>query len=297
MTAGSADANGARAAGREAGADTVEALVRASELPDSDARSLLAYVLGADRAWLIAHHADVVDRARATSFAALCTRRRAGEPVAYLTGHREFHGLDFRVSDAVLIPRPETELLVDLALERLPLESAARVLDLGTGSGCVALAIAVNRKQAKITASDASAAALDIARENGAALGREVTWILSDWYDALGGARFELIVANPPYVERNDPHLALGDLRFEPRMALTPALTDGQQEGSGLAAIDPIIAGARAHLAAGGWLLIEHGYDQAEACRERLQHAAYCSVQSWRDLAGIERVSGGKTPA
>jgi release factor glutamine methyltransferase len=296
MTAGSADASGPRAAGREAGAATVEALVRAGGLPDNEAGILLAHALGVDRAWLIAHHADVIDGAQAERYAALCGRRHAGEPIAYLTGRREFYGLDFHVSDAVLIPRPETELLVDLALERLPREGAARVLDLGTGSGCVALAIAVNRKHVQVTAGDASAAALEIARGNGAALGAEVNWILSDWYEALGGERFDLVVANPPYVAANDPHLAMGDLRFEPRLALTPASTGGGHGGAGLAAIDAIVAGAREHLFAGGWLLFEHGYDQAPACRERLQHAGYGSVQSWRDLAGIERVSGGTYP-
>jgi release factor glutamine methyltransferase len=262
-------------------------------LPEPDAGILLGHVLGAGRAWLIAHAGDPLSLANQSAFAALCARRLQGEPVAYLVGAREFYGLSIKVSPAVLIPRPETELLVDLALERLSASETPetkQVLDLGTGSGCVALAIAANRPGVKVTAAELSAPALAIAQDNAKSLGLSVNWIESDWYAALESWRFDLIVANPPYIESGDPHLALGDLRFEPSTALTSAAA-GPKDG--LAAIRAIVAGAPAHLLAGGWLLLEHGYDQAARCRELLATAGLEKVQSWRDLAGIERVSGG----
>jgi len=211
-----------------------------------------------------------------------------GEPIAYLVGQREFYGLTFAVTRDVLIPRPETELLVELALERLPQNGA--VLDLGTGSGAVAVALAHGRPDAQVTAVDVSAAALALARRNAALNHVRVQFLQGDWYLALGAqdvGQFDLIVANPPYIVAGDPHLKQGDLRFEPIGALT-------DHGDGLSALRTIVAGAPARLKSGGWLLMEHGYDQAAAVRELLTAQGFCEVQSWRDLAGIERVSGAR---
>jgi release factor glutamine methyltransferase len=213
-------------------------------------------------------------------------RRAAGEPIAYLTGACEFYGLEFRVTPAVLIPRPETELLVDLALERLPAAGRARVLDLGTGSGCIAVTLAHLRPQLEVWAADVSPAALEVARDNARRLLAPVRFRRSDWLAGQAGERFDLILANPPYVAAHDPHLSQGDLRFEPACALV-AGEDGLDD------IRRIVAAAPAHLAPGGWLLFEHGYDQARRCRALLAAAGFARVASWRDLAGIERVSGG----
>jgi release factor glutamine methyltransferase len=213
-------------------------------------------------------------------------RRAAGEPIAYLTGNCEFYGLEFRVTPAVLIPRPETELLVDLALERLPVEGRARVLDLGTGSGCIAVSLGRQRPRMEVWAADAVPAALEVARDNALRLGATVRFVRSDWLADLAGERFDLILSNPPYVAAGDPHLSRGDLRFEPASALV-AGEDGLND------IRRIVAAAPAHLAPGGWLLFEHGYDQAQRCRALLTAAGFGQVTSWRDLAGIERVSGG----
>jgi release factor glutamine methyltransferase len=190
------------------------------------------------------------------------------------------------VTPAVLIPRPETELLVDVALERVPVHEPSRVLDLGTGSGCVAVAIARHRPRAQVTAAEASRDALAVARENAARHGSGIEFIESDWLDALAGRRFDLIVSNPPYVAEDDPHLSQGDTRFEPRAALVAG-------ADGLSCIRLIIAQARAHLAPGGRLFFEHGYDQAARCRALLAQAGYFDVTSRPDLAGIERLSGG----
>jgi release factor glutamine methyltransferase len=266
---------------------TIDEVLRERLLPAIESRILLAHALGVGHAYLIAHARDPLDDEALARFDSLCRRRLAGEPVAYLTGMREFYGLPFRVAPAVLIPRPETELLVDVALERMPQDRTTRVLDLGTGSGCVALAIAKNRPLARVIATDVSAGSLSMARENAERFEIDLEIRESDWYAGLGGERFDLIVSNPPYVAAGDPHLAAGDLRFEP----DTALTDGSD---GLASIEAIVAGAPAHLAARGWLLFEHGYDQAAAARERLAAAGFDSIRSWRDLAGIERVSGGQ---
>jgi release factor glutamine methyltransferase len=269
----------------------VAAAIRGSGLPELEAQILLGHALGVARAWLIAHAGDWVAADAASSFQRLCERRRHGEPIAYLVGAREFYGLKIAVTPAVLIPRPETELLVDLALKRLPQDGPAasvpkRILDLGTGSGCIALAIAKLRPRAVITASDISKAALDVARANAAAAGADIQWVESDWYSAIGGTPFDLIICNPPYIARGDRHLREGDLRFEPAAALT-----GGEDG--WTAIDIVVAGAAQYLNAGGWLLFEHGYDQAEGACTRLKSAGFTDVQSWRDLAGIARVSGG----
>ena len=252
-----------------------------------DARTLLAHVLQRDDAHLIAHGDDALDSDRQHAFDALIGRRGAGEPVAYLTGHREFYGLDFRVTPEVLIPRPETELLVDLALERLPPRTAAGVLDLGTGSGCVAITIAKQRPRARVVAVDMSRSALALAQENAAAHGvPNVEFRLSNWFSRLVGERFELIAANPPYIAVGDPHLTQGDLRHEPGAALVAG------EG-GLACLRAITEAAPAHLDSGGWLLFEHGHDQATRCRDLLARAGFAGVFSQVDLAGIERVTGG----
>lgn len=268
-----------------------------------DACVLLCHVMQRDTAHLIAH-ADVPlgsDRQRA--FDALIARRVAGEPVAYITGQREFFSLDFKVTRAALIPRPETELLVQLALEHNAPDQACRVLDLGTGSGCVAISIARHRPLARVTATDISAEALALARENAANLLRVnppqppfgkgglggISFIRSDWYEALEGEEFDVIVANPPYIAEHDPHLDQGDLRFEPRAALVAG-------ADGLDCIRGIVAHGASHLVAGGWLLFEHGHDQAARCRKLLSAADFVAVFSRRDVAGIERVSGGRAP-
>ena len=191
------------------------------------------------------------------------------------------------VTPAVLIPRPETELLVELALERLDAGSEARVLDLGTGSGCIATAIACHRPRAQVVATDSSAAALAVARENMARQGVRIELLIGDWYDALPSGLFDLIVSNPPYVAAGDPHLESGGLRYEPETALVAGPT-------GYECLEAIVAGAEARLARGGWLLLEHGYDQAAGVRARLTAASFREVFTARDLAGIERVSGGR---
>ncbi len=254
-----------------------------------DARVLLGHVLDRDSAYLAAHPKALLRATDIARFEALVERRVAGEPVAYLTGRREFYGRFFRASPAVLIPRPETELLVDLALERLPRDAAGHVLDLGTGSGCVAISIASERSRLRILAIDQSLEALALARHNALDLGvGNVVFLQSDWFSGLrADERFDVIVANPPYVATGDPHLEDGDLRFEPRVALT-AGTDG------LDAIRTIVRGVGAHLSPGGWLLLEHGYPHAEPVRRLLRDAGYGNVFSDTDIAGIERVTGGR---
>jgi release factor glutamine methyltransferase len=255
-----------------------------------DARALLAHVLGHDAAYLIAHGGEALAGDRHRAFEELVVRRAAGEPVAYLTGHREFYGLDFRVTPAVLIPRPETELLVELVLERLPPGAPARVLDLGTGSGCVAVCVARERPQARVVAVDMSRAALELAQENAATYGvLNIEFRLSNWFSRLADETFTVIAANPPYVAVGDPHLAQGDLPHEPAQALVAG-------ADGLACLRAIADAAPAHLTSGGWLLLEHGHDQASQCREFLSHAGFTEVLSRPDLAGIERVTGGRLP-
>ncbi|HEY6864619.1 MAG TPA: peptide chain release factor N(5)-glutamine methyltransferase, partial [Burkholderiales bacterium] len=256
----------------------------------AEARLLLAHALGVTRAQLVAHVERALAPADERRFTALVERRASGEPVAYIVGEREFWGLALRVSPAVLIPRPETELLVERALALLPEAAGHAILDLGTGSGALAIALARERPRARVVASDVSAEALEIARENARTHGTTMRFALGDWLAAVGpGERFEMIVSNPPYVASGDPHLALGDLRFEPRGAL-----DGG--GDGLDCIRRIARAARAHLVPGGWLLLEHGYDQAGACRELLADAGYRELQDYRDLAGHPRVCAGRRP-
>ncbi len=255
-------------------------------VPPNEARLLLANLLERNTAWLEAHREDTVAVQTVERFAALVARRAAGEPVAYLTGWREFYGRDFRVTPDVLIPRPETELLVDTACEKLGADSTARILDLGTGSGCLAITLALELPAARVTAVDVSPAALAVARANAARLGANVAFIASDWFTALPAQRFDLIVANPPYVAAHDAHLLQGDLRFEPRAALT----DG---ADGLSAIRQIVTAATHWLVPGGWLFFEHGWDQGEAARTLLTAAGYTDIEQRQDLAGIVRVSGG----
>lgn len=253
-----------------------------------DARVLLQAALRVSHAYLAAHSERVVAGEPLARYLALAARRAAGEPVAYLTGEREFFSLEFKVTPAVLIPRPETELLVELALERIPQDASCRVLDLGCGSGCIAISIAKRRPQTRVTATDRSPDALEIAAENTRALGvHNIDFARGDWFGAVGGERFDIIVSNPPYIAEGDPHLRQGDLPFEPRQALIAG-------PDGLSCIREIVAQANSHLVSGGWLMFEHGYDQAERCRALLGAAGFAEVFSQRDLAGIERVSGGR---
>ena len=250
-------------------------------------RILLCHALNITRVGLITQSERALTEAEAAALASLVARRVHGEPIAYIVGKREFFGLDFAITDAVLIPRPDTELLVELALEHLPAQG--RALDMGTGSGAIAVSIAHTRRDAVVTALDVSAAALDVARANAAANGAQVRFLQSDWYGALDGEVFDLIASNPPYIASSDSHLAKGDLRFEPLDALT-------DRADGLSALRIIIAGAPGHLVPRGWLLMEHGYDQAAQVRQLLLDHGFSDVQSWRDLPGIERATGGRAP-
>lgn len=255
-------------------------------IPISEARLLARHVLGCSAAWLEAHRDEAPSEAQAKAFLALVARRAAGEPIAYLLGIREFYGRDFGVSPAVLIPRPETELLVDLAKAAVAAVASPRILDLGTGSGCVSITLALELPHAEAVAIDVSLEALAVAQMNAARLGARVRFIESDWFEALGDERFDLIVGNPPYIAEGDPHLFQGDLRFEPECALHCGV-------DGLSAIRRIVREAPGYLVPGGRLYFEHGYDQAEAIAALLHAAGYVGIEQHRDLAGIVRVSGG----
>lgn len=267
--------------------NTVAETLRGAGIESVDARVLLRFVLQASDAQLAAHPERGLTAGEHKRFTALAARRRAGEPVAYLTGSREFYSLAFKVTPAVLIPRPETELLVEAALESIAPDAQAGVLDLATGSGCVAIAIAKHRPSARVAAVDISPAALVVARENAKTHAVGVECIESDWFAALAGRRFDLIVANPPYVAEGDAHLEAGDLRFEPRGALVAG-------PSGLECIEAIVDQAAQFLAPGGRLVLEHGHDQGGCARVLLDAAGYREVATRRDLAGVERVSGGR---
>lgn len=257
--------------------------------PALEAEVLLAQALGVDRAHLYAHPSAPVPPETERAVRARVRRRAAGEPLAYITGEQEFWSLPLEVTPDVLIPRPETEHLVALALDRIPPGAAARVADIGTGSGAIALAIASERPSAELHAVDVSDAALAVARRNARKLGLgNVTFHGGPWCAPLEGA-FDLIASNPPYVRADDPHLRQGDLRFEPRIALTP----GDDE---LAAFRAIAAGARARLVPDGWLLFEHGFEQAPAVRALLQGEGWRAVESYRDLARRERVTAARRP-
>ena len=254
-----------------------------------DAQLLLLHAVGrpdAGRAWLLAHDTDAMDEAVHAQFIALCQRRLAGEPVAYLTGRKEFYGLPLQVDARVLDPRPDTETLVDWALEVIAPLSAPRVVDLGTGSGAIALALQNQRADARVLAVDASADALAVAQANGKRLGLAVQFQTANWLAGVQGP-FDAIVSNPPYIPSADPHLAA--LTHEPLQALASG-TDGLDD------IRAIVTQAPAHLRPGGWLLLEHGYDQAPAVQALLQAAGFVQVQSRNDLADIARCTGGQWP-
>lgn len=255
-----------------------------------EAEVLVMQALAVDRAWLFAHATDAFDASALAALQGLVERRLHGEPVAYILGRRGFWTLDLKVTPDTLIPRPETERLVELALERMPGDSAWSVADLGTGSGAIALALAQERPQARIWATDVSAQALTVARENAHAHGLErVRFVQGDWCDALGDRRFDLIVSNPPYVEATDPHLSRGDLRFEPRHALASG-------ADGLDAIRCIALRAIDHLNPEGWLLFEHGWTQGVSVRAVLSASGYREIFTARDLAARERVTGARAP-
>ncbi|WP_293778895.1 peptide chain release factor N(5)-glutamine methyltransferase [uncultured Oxalicibacterium sp.] len=271
---------------------TLEDVLRHAALPPLEIRLLLGHALHLTRVQMITQSQRVLNEEEAGIISQLIARRHAGEPIAYLIGEREFYGLPFSVNPAVLIPRPETELLVECALERLPPQGS--VLDMGTGSGAIAVAIAHTRTDARVQALDVSAKALATAQGNAARNGVRIQFLQSDWFTALDSAAgtqaFDLIVSNPPYIVDGDVHLQQGDLRFEPIDALT-------DHADGLSALRILCSQASPYLQTNGWLLMEHGYDQAKAVRTLLQENGFTDVQSWRDLAGIERVSGGRWTA
>ena len=259
-----------------------------------EARLLLGRVLQRDRAWLIAHESDALEANIHAAFEASVKRRVEGEPIAYILGHREFYGLDLKVTPATLIPRPDTEVLVEAALAKIPSDQSTRVLDLGTGTGAIALAIATHRPDASVTAVDVSPDALAIAHENAQRLRiANVRFVLSDWFEALraGGnpEKYDVIASNPPYIVAGDRHLSQGDLRFEPLSALASG-------NDGLDDIRCIIADAALHLSTGGFLLLEHGYDQAAAAAALLSGAGYAEIHHHLDLGGINRVTEGRWP-
>ncbi|MGH8447409.1 MAG: peptide chain release factor N(5)-glutamine methyltransferase [Solimonas sp.] len=255
-----------------------------SDSPRLDAELLLGHVLALSRAQLFSRLHDELPAADLARFEPLVQRRRRGEPVAYLTGSQGFWSLTLEITPAVLVPRPETELLVDCALERLPAERALDVADLGTGSGAIALALAAERPRARVVATDVSPEALAVARRNALQAGLRIDFREGSWWLPLAGRQFDLVVSNPPYIARGDPHLDA--LRHEPLLALT----DG---ADGLQALREIVAGAPAQLRDGGWLLVEHGYDQGEAVRGLFAAAGFGDIATRRDLEGRERISGG----
>jgi release factor glutamine methyltransferase len=269
-----------------------EALAAArASLPPNEARLLLGHLLRRATGWLLAHDEEILDGTTLQAFAALTARRAGGEPVAYLVGKREFFGREFAVAPAVLIPRAETELLVEIVLAKVSRavaeERSLAILDLGTGSGCIAVTLALEIPRARLCAVDLDAAALALARDNAERHGATLRLAQCDWFAGLTGERFDFIVANPPYVAAADPRLAASDLRHEPRSALASG-------ADGLDALRRIVAAAPAHLAPGGQLWVEHGYDQAEAVRELLAATGFVGIEQHRDLAGILRVSGGR---
>jgi len=266
------------------------AQARALGLDRVDAQALLGHVLQRERSWLIAHDDSLLSSEQQRHCAALFQQRADGVPVAYLLGEREFHGLLLKLSPAVLVPRPDTETLVDWALELLPAERRARVLDLGTGSGAIALAVAHRRPAAQVWATDLSADALAVARDNAQRLGLALQFAAGAWWQALPATgvpelRFDLVLSNPPYIAGDDPHLP--SLRHEPLMALTPG-------GDGLGALREIIAGAPARLRPGAWLLLEHGWDQAEAVGRLLRDAGFSEASTRRDIEQRPRCTGGQ---
>ncbi|WP_156924759.1 peptide chain release factor N(5)-glutamine methyltransferase [Pseudoxanthomonas sp. J35] len=270
----------------------LDALLReaAARIGREDAEPLLVHALGVDRAWLFAHASDPVPADEAVRYRALVERRAAGEPVAYLTGRRGFWTLDLEVTPDTLIPRPETELLVELALARIGPKQPARIADLGTGSGAIALALARERPAAVVVATDIDKATLAVAVRNARAHALDNVWFRrGDWEEALGRDRFDLVASNPPYIAEGDAHLSQGDLRHEPPRALSSG-------PDGLDAIRTIVAAAPRHLVPGGWLLLEHGLDQGAAVRALLEQAGFVDVETARDLEQRDRVTLGRLP-
>lgn len=276
---------------------SIDDLIRHSQLPRAEARRLLASLTGQPLTWFMAHGDDPADPDTTTRFQALAERRRAGEPLAYLLGQQEFYGRPFAVSPAVLIPRADTETLVETALEQLLLQRQQRravplsLLELGTGSGIIAITLALEAPDTGVHAVERSPEALAMAQQNAKALGaHRIHWHAGSWWQALASPRrFDLIVSNPPYIAAHDHHLQQGDLRFEPPQALA-AGPDGLDD------LRIIIGGAPAHLTSGGWLLLEHGYDQEAPVQALLRDAGFAEVFTRRDLAGQPRVSGGWWP-
>ena len=254
----------------------------------TDAVVIVSEVLGVNRAWIAANPMKVLTESQDARIDMLAAQRALGTPVAYLLDRREFYGRDFALDSSVLIPRPETETLVEAALARMaPTDT---LLDLGTGSGAIAVTIACQRPETRVVATEVNPLALKVARRNAERhhCTDRIEFLEGSWYEPVGHRTFEVIVSNPPYVAASDPHLGRGDLRFEPKLALTDGSADG------LASIRAIVAGASDHLEPGGWLLFEHGYDQAEAVHALLEAAGFGSIVSLQDLAGIPRVAGGK---
>ena len=271
---------------------SVDAVLRIAyeRIDAADARLLLAHALDRPAAWLYAHGADAIDEPARQRFDRLLDARMQGQPVAYLTGTRGFWTLELEVNEATLIPRPETELLVELALARLPVEGPTSVADLGTGSGAIALAIAKERADAQVVATDASEAALAVARRNAARNDiANVEFLHGHWFDPLANLRFDAIVSNPPYIADGDPHLERGDLRFEPASALSSG-------HDGLDDIRQIVAHAGEHLVEGGWLLLEHGFGQGARIRGLLQAARFVEIETTQDMEHRDRVTLGQWP-
>jgi len=262
-----------------------------SATPRLDSEVLLATVCERDRSWLYGNGDSALDEATWERFRAAIARRASGEPIAHITGSREFWSMNLRVTVDTLVPRPETELLVETGLALLPEQGAPRVLDLGTGTGAIALALGRERPNAKITATDVLPAALDVARANASAQSvKNVSFVQSDWFDGLEGEHFDLIVSNPPYVADRDKHLDQGDCRFEPRLALAA----GEE---GLDALRIIIEHAPAHLTDQGFLIVEHGHDQGEAVTDLMLAKGFVNIEGFEDLAGLPRaVSAQKCP-
>lgn len=257
-----------------------------SESAHRDAELLMRAVLGKSAMWLYTHDDQCFSPEQAQQFAALLQRREQGEPVAHLTGERGFWTLDLRVNAHTLIPRPETEMLVEFALEKIPAGATAAILDLGTGSGAIALAVKSERPSCRVTAVDASSDALAVARDNAGRLGLDVEYLPGDWFTPLGARRFQLILSNPPYIPAEDVHLGQGDVRFEPRSALVSGV-------DGLDDIRRLVQAAPAHLLPGGWLALEHGHDQSVPVRAIMQAAGFQGVASRCDLNGHERITFG----
>lgn len=257
---------------------------KAAGLDRLDTQLLLAHVLARPRTWLVAHGDARLDAAQSRTLDALIARRTTGEPIAYLVGEKAFHGLHLRVDRRVLVPRPDTEVLVDWAIELLSCTSRREVLDLGTGSGAVALAVKRACPSASVLATDISGEALEVARDNATRLGLDVATLQCAWWQGLQGRRFDLALSNPPYIAAGDPHLAL--LGHEPLLALTPG-------GDGLGALREIVSEAREGLRPGGWLVLEHGFDQAEAVQALLRARGFVGIETRRDLGGQPRCTGG----